>query len=344
MFTASLLQAEEIAPAQSGLVYKQPYLAAAGERVGLVFGSGDTIYYSGSSNQGQSFQPPVAVATAATLSIGNHRGPRLAFAGSAAIITAGVSSPSTQYGPNTLLSWRSTDGGKTWSPGAKISNPESAGMGFHALASDGGQRVWSAWLGPENGHVMLFGAHSEDAGLTWSKPRIVYESPGGGVCECCHPSIALAENGTVYVMFRNSLEGSRDLYLATSTDSGQSFQTVKLGQGTWPIEACPMDGGALSEFQGKVVTVWRRKSNVFLARPDGKAEQDFGAGKNPAIAWGERGVYLVWSSSEGLMASSPGHAEPYILAKSGGFPSISAGGAVIAAWDDKGVIRTQRLD
>ena len=340
--TAALL-AGDIAPTQAGLAYKQPQMVSAGRQVGLVFGSENTIYFSISTDDGRTFGAPLPVATAPTLSLGNHRGPRVAFTGGAIIITAGTSSPKGEYGPNTLHSWRSTDGGKTWLPGPAISAPESAGMGFHALASDGKQGLWSVWLGPEEGKLKLFGAHSVDAGVTWSKPRIIYESPDGGVCECCHPSVTIARDGNILVMFRNSLKGSRDLYLATSKDAGQSFAVTKLGQGTWPINACPMDGGGLAEFNGRAVTVWRRQSDLFIARPDGKPEESLGAGKNPAVAFNEKGVYAVWSSAQGLMAKTPSRAEPYVLAKSGAFPSITAQGAAVVAWEDNGVIHTHLL-
>lgn len=328
---------------QEGQVYKQPQLASVGSRIGMVFGAENAIYFAVSGDEGRTFDTPVLVATAPGLSLGNHRGPRIAFTADAVVIAAGVGPAKAQYGPNTLRSWRSTDGGKTWSPGVAISAPESAGMGFHALASDGKQSLWSVWLGPVGGHVKLFGAHSADAGITWSKPRILYDT-AGGVCECCHPSAAITADGKVLVMFRNSLDGARDLYLARSTDGGETFALGKLGEGTWPIDACPMDGGGFAEIHGDLVTVWRRQSELFLARPDGKPEQRLGAGKNPAIGMSTKGVSVVWQSGEGLMAKVPGRVEPYVLAKTGSFPSITGQGAAVAAWEDDGVIRTRRLE
>jgi hypothetical protein len=328
---------------QQGRVFKQPQLASRGSRIGIVFGAENTIYFAASGDEGRTFSTPVLVAAAPGLSLGNHRGPRIAFTADAVVITAGVGPAKAQYGPNTLRSWRSIDEGKTWSAGEAISALESAGMGFHALASDGKQGLWSLWLGPVEGHVKLFGAHSADAGVTWSKPRIIYDT-AGGVCECCHPSAAITADGSVLVMFRNSLEGARDLYLSRSTDGGETFTMAKLGEGTWPIDACPMDGGGFAEFRGDVVTVWRRQSELFLAKPDGKPEQRLGAGKNPAIGMSEKGVSVVWQSGEGLMAKVPGRVEPYVLAKTGSFPSIAGRAVAVAAWEDDGVIRTKRLE
>jgi hypothetical protein len=77
-------------------------------------------------------------------------------------------------------------------------------------------------------------------------------------------------------MFRNSLAGARDFYLARSKD-GASFTIAKLGEGTWPLKACPMDGGGIAIADGKVVTAWRRNFDIFLARP-GQAEKSSAKG------------------------------------------------------------------
>jgi hypothetical protein len=142
-------------------------------------------------------------------------------------------------------------------------------------------------------------------------------------------------------MFRNSIAGARDQYLARSKD-GVSFTAAKLGEGTWPLKACPMDGGGIAVGEGGIVTVWRRNTDIFLARP-GEAEKKIGEGRNPAVASRKNGVYTVWSGVEGLMASMPGK-EPYVLSKSGGFAAISGGMQVVVAWEDGGRIRTARLD
>ena len=73
------------------------------------------------------------------------------------------------------------------------------------------------------------------------------QSPDGSVCQCCHPSVAIDSRGVIQVLFRNSLGGQRDMYLCSSTDGGQTFgKAIKLGQGSWNIDHCPMDGGNLA--------------------------------------------------------------------------------------------------
>lgn len=326
----ALLLAAEIA--QSDVPFSQPQVASNGQVTGIVFGSKNTIYYAPLD------AAPVRVADTPVLSLGNHRGPRLAFTAHAIVITAGIGPAGQDFGPNTLRSWRSTDGGKTWSAGPELSTPGTGGMGFQSIASDGKRGLWAAWIGPANGHPTLFLSNSEDEGVTWTKQRVLSET----VCECCHPTVAIGADGRIHVLFRNSLDGNRDPYVATSEDR-KSFHFVKLGQGSWAINACPMDGGGLAEFHGEVVTLWRRLDQLFLARPDGKAEEAFAAGRNAAVTLREKGLYAIWASPAGIMAQAPG-AAPRLLSKTGAFPAIAAAGPVVVAWEEGGKIRTERLD
>jgi hypothetical protein len=214
--------------------------------------------------------------------------------------------------------------------------------------------LYSAWLddssindGPRR--KKLFGASSRDGGKSWSKNTLIYQSPEGPdakICECCHPSVAIDSHGRIYVMWRNNLAGARDMYLAHSDDGGSTFsQAQKLGEGTWPLNACPMDGGGIAlDRDGNVITVWRRESTVYLDRA-GQPESVVANGKNPAIAFGKKGIYTVWSGSSGLMASIPGLSEPIVLADSGSYPSlVTVGSSVLATWADTGKVVIRNLD
>lgn len=326
------LIAAEIVPALPQTVYEQPQIASDGRNVGIVFGAKNTIYFSNNK------EPPIVVTESPVLSLGNHRGPRLAFTTNAIVITAGVGPADQQYGPNTIRSWRSTDRGKTFIPGPDISTPGTGGMGFQTLGSDGKLRLFAAWIGPESGAPRLFIAHSEDTGLSWSKQSVLSQT----VCECCHPSVTISKDGVVRILFRNSLQGNRDFYLATALD-GEHFEISKLGRGNWSLDACPMDGGGIGEFQGDVITLWRRENTLFLARPDALAEDRLAIGKNPAVTLRGNGFYAVWSAVEGIMAKLPGK-PPYLLSQSGAFPTLTGRGPVIVAWEDRGKIRSELLE
>ena len=144
-----------------------------------------------------------------------------------------------------------------------------------------------------------------DGGKTWTKNRLVYESPDGTVCECCKPSVAIKGNN-VYVMFRNWLNGNRDLYLIKSSDAGKTFgQAQKLGNESWKLNGCPMDGGGLViNKNGNSETVWRREEKIYSSTP-GLPEQEIGEGRNCSIetinnkniyAWTEKGNVIVMKS------------------------------------------------
>jgi BNR repeat-like domain len=347
----SAIFAAHVGPMSPDAPDREPQMAANASTVVLAFGAGHTIYCTVSRDGGRAFAAPVKVAEAGILPLTRHRGPRIAFAGNAIVITA-VTGNKSEEGAHAhglpadgdLFAWRSTDGGKTWSAGKAINDvPAAATEGLHALASDGKSTLYAAWLDHRRGKgTKLYAARSTDGGLTWSKNFALYLSPAGSICECCHPSLAIDGAGHVLAMWRNSVEGSRDMYLASSAD-GVSFSAAqKLGNGTWKLNACPMDGGGLAVAGGKVVTAWRREGDVFLAEP-GHAEQRVGTGKNVALALSGGHIYAVWENGAKIEGWQDGKLE--VLSESGAFPSLCPlpEGGALAAWEQDGAIEMRRL-
>ncbi|MBI1791756.1 MAG: exo-alpha-sialidase, partial [Acidobacteria bacterium] len=255
----ALLLAVHIAPGGANLEYRQPQLAADSRMVALTFGSGHAVYFAASFDQGKTFSAPVKVAEAGKMALGRHRGPRIALTPSSIVISAVVGEKGGGADGD-VLAWRSIDGGKSWSAGVPVNDvPAAAREGLHAMAAGGGV-VFATWLDLRSKGTRLYGAHSKDGGATWSANVLVYESPEGKICECCHPSAMVDSKGVIYAMWRNNLAGSRDMYVARSTDGGHTFSRAeKAGTGTWVLNACPMDGGGLALGpDGKVVSAWRR--------------------------------------------------------------------------------------
>lgn len=115
------------------------------------------------------------------------------------------------------------------------------------MDGNGRGAVFVTWLDLRDGGTELWSAVSPDGGATWGDNTRVYQSPAGHICECCHPSAAMDGKGRVAVMWRNWLGGSRDMYAAMSDDYGKTFAPAqKLGSGTWKLNGCPMDGGAIT--------------------------------------------------------------------------------------------------
>jgi hypothetical protein len=324
-----VLLAAQIGPIAADAPARQPQMAVAGSTVDLAFGAANAVYFSSSSNGGKTFSEPVKVAQAESMLLGRHRGPRIAAMTRSIVIT------SVMGKAGDLVAWRSADGGKTWSTGVVVNDvPRSSNEGLHALASDGRDRVFAIWLDHRGGHgTKLYGSLSMDGGATWSKNVLVYESPDGTICECCHPSLAFDASGEILAMWRNSLAGSRDLYLARSRDGVHFSKAEKMGEGTWKLNACPMDGGGVVATKNGLTTAWRRESEIFLSSP-GREETRIGPGKDVSIAGGKNGVYAIWSSPAGIQLLAPGK-QASAIAAAGAFPTIVAlpGGGAVAAWE-----------
>src|SRR5215212_1070363 len=75
-----------------------------------------------------------------------ERGPRIAITPSAIVISAiaGTKPPSGSDGD--LKTWRSTDGGKTWTEGGRINDVIGAAReGLHTMTSGPGGMLFAAW-------------------------------------------------------------------------------------------------------------------------------------------------------------------------------------------------------
>lgn len=316
---------------------RQPQAAVAGDgKVYVAFGAGETIYCCASKDQGQTFEKPVEIAQVPKLALGKRRGPRIAATGESVVIAA------ISHATGDLLSWRSTDGGRTWSDPVTISDqPGVAREGLHALACGPRGELYCVWLDLRGETKMaIAGASSSDGGRTWGANQSIYHSPSGSVCPCCHPSVVFDASGRLYVMWRNSLDGNRDIYLSTSTDTGKTFSTAaKMGSGTWKLDGCPMDGGSLAAINGSATTIWRRDRQVFTAASQEKGELKLGGGEQPWATAASDGAYLVWLERRGgdLWLKRPNEAKPIKLAAQASDPVIAApltaAGPVIAVWE-----------
>jgi hypothetical protein len=107
------------------------------------------------------------------------------------------------------MAWRSVDGGRTWSAPTVVNDtPKAAREGLHAMAADAEGHIAAAWLDDRSAPgKRLYGAFSNDAGKTWSRNVMLYESSDGTICQCCHPSLVALGHGEFAVMWRNAVGG-----------------------------------------------------------------------------------------------------------------------------------------
>ncbi|MBS1528613.1 MAG: hypothetical protein JST19_23405 [Bacteroidetes bacterium] len=270
----------------------------------MVYGQTDKIYYLESHDGGLTFSKPAMIAEVPGMPLGMSRGPQLATSRRYTIVTV-MDKPGN-------IHWFRLDNatGKWHAMGLINDQKGSAPEGLMHIAADRNDHFYAVWLDIRTGRSnQPYFADLPANAVKWSKNRIVYQSPEGHTCECCQPHIAV--NGAeVDIMFRNWLNGSRDLYLVTSHNCGASFSKAqKLGNGTWKLNGCPMDGGGLVAGGTTAQTTWQRQGTIYYCKP-GQPEVDLGPGRNSTIAISNGQTVVSFQSEDTLkLVSLPGRKE-----------------------------------
>jgi len=314
---------------------QMPALAKdASNNIHLVYGVGDSIMYTSSANDGATFIAPMLVDTLVNLVDFATRGPQIAATKNGVAIIA-----VTQQGD--IFSYTKDQSGK-WSKTGRINDIDTTNKeGFLGLSSDGNNNLFAIWPDLRNNNRnKIYGAQSTDGGQTWNRNILVYASPDSTVCECCRPSVLMHEKH-VYVMFRNFLRGNRDLYLIQSDDAGATFGTAqKLGNGSWQLDGCPMDGGSIYMNVQNVQTVWRRRDSIFSAIP-GKAEQFISVGKGCTVAAKENTTVYAWVKDGKIVYKINNSAAQVIGDGNSPVVQVIDGRSFICAWTDNGIIKSR---
>lgn len=288
----------------------------------LVFGSGDSLLYSFSNSIGNSFSTPSLIAVIPQLAASHTRGPQITSSnGNLIIITCNDAGNIFSY---------HKQGTKSWEISGKVNDTDTTAKENFIALSANKQFAFAIWLDVrENGKNKIYGSKSIDGGKTWQKNIMIYTSPDSTVCECCKPSILLVDN-IITVMFRNWVNGNRDMYIIQSTNGGNTFKTAqKLGNNSWKINGCPMDGGAFAiNKSGKINTVWRREDKIFTALP-GMPEKQIGEGKACTIETiNDKNIY-AWKEKNDIIILRPDGIK--IVTGKGNTP-------ILKALDDKNIL------
>lgn len=300
--------------------------------VQLVYGNGDSIFYSSLKGNASTFSKPALISVIPHVYTFATRGPQIAATTKGLIVTACTST-------GNIYSFHKEENGR-WTKGGRVNDVDTvAKEGLTGLAADG-NNAFAVWLDLRgNRRNKIVGARSTDGGRTWSKNILIYASPDSTVCECCKPSVEVNGNN-VFVMFRNWLSGNRDLYIAQSRDRGKTFaKPQKLGTGSWKLNGCPMDGGGLAvNRHGNLQTVWQRAGKIFIAVP-GKPEIEIGTGRGCTVAtMKDKNVYAWTEKGEVVILNSQGQKK--VLGK-GIQPVIKTlnNGEIVCVWENDKQIR-----
>jgi hypothetical protein len=163
---------------------------------------------------------------------------------------------------NVRLSW-SKDKGHTWSrPVSPHHDGTETEHGFASLFPAPGAGLGVVWIDgratdpeKETGDMSLrsstFSPDGKQLGETVVKSR---------VCECCSTSAAETSDGVI-VAFRNRSAGEvRNIYVARFSTGHWSEPTV-VHDDAWRIEACPINGPAVSASGRDVAVAWFTAKN-----------------------------------------------------------------------------------
>ncbi len=304
-----------------------PSLAADNNNVYLVYASGDTVLFCSSNNNGKDFSAPVRVTILPELSIGGGRGPQIVVARDKLSVAAADKT-------GDIYTFIKDKNETTWKKGNKINDvPGVAKEAFVSLGSNRSGEIYAVWLDLRNDNKnKIVGAKSMDGGKTWTKNKIIYSSPDGTVCQCCKPSVEM-KNKIVAVMFRNWLNGNRDLFISTSTDGGLTFDKAKqLGNGNWKLNACPMDGGGLViNNDNTITTVWRREGDIYTCEA-GQKENKIATGKQCTLAGNDNKNFIAFINDAKVYCANPDGKT--IELGMGSYPRLvmTGSGTALCAW------------
>ncbi|MFI5159916.1 MAG: hypothetical protein ACHQHN_01500 [Sphingobacteriales bacterium] len=317
----------------------QPQVAADNKGViRVVFGREDNIYCVKSTDEGVSFSTPVLVAHIPAMHLGMSRGPQLASSSNYSIITAMDKSGDIHW-------FKLNNSANQWKNMGTINDLKgSAPEGLMHIAADKKDNFYAVWLDIRTGkrNQIYFSSLMHNA-PHWSKNILAYQSPDGHVCECCQPHISV--NGPeVAIMFRNWLNGSRDLYVVRSLNSGASFAAPqKLGLDTWKLNGCPMDGGGINiDNKNTILTTWQRKGMVYFCEP-GQPEVYIAKGRNCSISGGDNPVVAFHNNDTVKLMEIKTKKE--ITVGNGDFLKsvLLPGNTILCVWEQDNTVRFKKV-
>jgi hypothetical protein len=187
-------------------------------------------------------------------------GPNMAAKGDHVYVTFEV------YG-DAIYIIHSSDGGVNWGdPVAAFIPPSGRRATIPVIAVDIDEQPYITYV---NTNVSEADAYyglvrSNDFGATFlPEVDVSVDSGGEEVCECCNGHIDIADNGDVYVSFRNNDNNLRDIWIAQSTDGGDTFTAAyDVDETDWQINACPSNGPHFSIIDDELVSAFFSGSGI----------------------------------------------------------------------------------
>jgi len=305
----------------------------------VVYGRADSIFCSISSDKGSSFSKPTLVGVVPKMHLGMARGPQLASSAHYSVVTA------MGQGGDIHFFMLNHQKGQWQNKGIVNDIKGSAPEGLMNIACDKQDNFYATWLDIRLNKMNNIFFSSLPAGHTqWLKNRLIYKSPDGGVCGCCRPSVAV-KGSNIAIMFRNAVNGFRDLYLTTSVDKGKTFkEPAKLGNGTWKLDACPMDGGGLNfNADNTINTTWQRQGVVYYCKQGGN-EKELGKGRDCSISTSSAQTIVAMGNAGGLKYKDVQTNQEQTVGKGSYLKTyILPDNKVLCVWEEDGMVKSKKI-
>ena len=330
------------------------------------------IFTAVSRDGGRTFSPPArANSTPGDARVNGEQPPRIALVPRATgTPSMTVVWTSKSVIGNTLLSARSDDGGRTFSPSTLVPHGEAVGnRGWQSVTVDARNQVRVLWLDHRElaqakadqgvkherhvGHDATGGSKRDSVAMA-ERSKLYIATIGdtasarmllGGVCYCCKTALATAPDGTIYSAWRHVYPGNlRDIAFAASRDGGRTFdRPVRVSEDQWALDGCPDDGPAMAlDASGGVHLAWptlvtdgaddKPSIGIFYAHsPDGRV---FGERRRLPAEGVPHHPQIARSGSDLYVAwdESKGGSRQVVVARSvGRSPSASFARTVISA-------------
>jgi len=253
-----------------------------------------------------------------------HQSPGLALGPENSIHLSWSSSDSHSQGnPFASLLQLSTSQGKTasFSP-PMIMNDDKAptSHSFENLCVDQKGTVHLGWIDSREGrnkpktYVTRLGSPAKSA-----EKNISLE---GHTCVCCRTSLATAPDGSIYIAWRQIIDGKfRETVVARSIDGGQTYSSpVIVGPDRWNFDGCPHRPASIGvDNQGRLYVTWYTEGpddvpGIYLATSD-----DHGQSFSPRI---------MLNQSKGTFPDKPQMA-------------VDPQGRVMVAWEELSPVRRE---
>ena len=134
------------------------------------------------------------------------------------------------------------------------------------IAADGNGNVYAVWEDTRNGSKDIYLNYSSDYGFTWRPADIRLDTDAPGAGDSTSPQVVCDDNGHVYVVWKDTRNGSPDIYFNYSPDYGATWQSADKKLGAIPYTPTPQFPKVASDNIGHVYVAWN--NNLFNTSAD----------------------------------------------------------------------------